>query len=143
MNTQPETVEYDEKVIALASFLDIDPGEIEEGYDSNNFEADGCEYMVLTDSEADEMAREYIEQLLWAFNPSFLSGETGLPEEMFSALQDKCEGANDAFLQVIEQSCGLDSFVETAIGVDGRGHFLNTYDGEENEQGEFFIYRTN
>ena len=41
---------------------------------------------------------------------------------MFTFAAEQCEGANDAILQVIEQSCGLQSFAEAAIGYDGRGH---------------------
>ncbi len=40
-----------------------------------------------------------------------------------------------------------DEFVSQAISADGRGHFLNTYDGNENEQTiegtTFYIYRMN
>ena len=33
--------------------------------------------------------------------------------------------------------------INEAIEVDGCGHFVATYDGEENEMGEYFIYRLN
>jgi hypothetical protein len=56
----------------------------------------------------------------------------------------KCEGANDSILALIEKTDGgLDGFVEEAVSVDGRGHFLSGYDGEECEVGEFFAYRIN
>ncbi len=58
-----------------------------------------------------------------------------------SALAD--ERSNDAVLSLVERTCGLDDFVEDAVSADGRGHFLSHYDGEENEQGEYFIYRLN
>jgi len=54
--------------------------------------------------------------------------------------QEKCESANEALKAMITD---LDEFVEEAIGVDGRGHFLSTYDGAEEEEGEYFIYRVN
>jgi hypothetical protein len=38
---------------------------------------------------------------------------------------------------------GLEGFVEEAVSADGRGHFLSSYDGEENEQDGFYIYRIN
>jgi hypothetical protein len=108
---------------------------------------DDGEYLVLTDDEADERAREYIEESLWAFNASFMFGMTGLSEKIFIALSQQYEDANDAILDLVRSTCGIDSLVEAAIAADGRGHFLSSYDGEENEieyEGEsYYIYRVN
>jgi len=142
MNTQPQIVEIDEKAAALAEYLNISIDEIENEW-SNTYDADGCEYLVLTDGEANEYATDYIKESLWAFNVGFLSSETGLPEEIFTALQPQCEGANDSILKLLELGDGLENFADSAICADGRGHFMSSYDGEENEQGEYFIYRTN
>jgi hypothetical protein len=129
---------------ALSKFLGCKKAEIEvTAYDENTFDAEGCEYLVLTDCEADEMAQEYIADSLWAFNPSFLADETGVPEEMFKCASEMCEDANEGFLKAVESTCGLVEFAESAIRSDGRGHFLSTYDGNENEQNEYYIYRTN
>ena len=52
-------------------------------------------------------------------------------------------------LRIIEKTCGLDDFVDSAIGSDGRGSFMGSYDGHETEilddiSGEYYyIYRTN
>jgi hypothetical protein len=51
-----------------------------------------------------------------------------------------CESANPIIEALIED---MDHFVSDAISSDGRGHFISRYDGEENEEGEFYIYRTN
>lgn len=112
-------------------------------YSDDTFDAPGAEYRVLTDSEADTAAADYVKDSLWAFNASFLSGETGIDDSVFAALADKCEGANDAIESIIRGTCGIDSFVESAVGADGRGHFISQYDGEENDCGEFYIYRVN
>lgn len=107
-------------------------------------EKDG--YIVLTDEEADEMAKRYILDTVWAFNASFLAGETGIDQEVFEAIQanDRCESNNDAILRLIEDE---QAFVEAAISADGRGHFMNSYDGNENEEcvngTYYFIYRIN
>lgn len=136
--------EVDERAVALSEFLECDADECEQSsYCDEEYDAPGGTYLVLTDSEADEKCKEYIRESLWAFNASFLGSMTGIDEEMFSGMQDKCEGANDAFLRVVESTCGLDEFVEQATSADGRGHFLAGYDGDENERGEYFIYRTN
>ena len=105
-------------------------------------EQDG--YIALTDEEAETLAGEYIRGSLWAFNPSFLSGETGIDEEVFQAIaaNDRCESNNSAIERLIGD---MDSFIESAISADGRGHFLNTYDGDEHEETvndqTFYIYR--
>jgi hypothetical protein len=48
---------------------------------------------------------------------------------------------------LIDRLWDIDSLVEDAISADGRGHFLSSYDGDENEEtvnGQtFYIYRTN
>lgn len=116
--------------------------------EADEYDEDG-DYLVLTDEEADEKTAEYIEYSLWAFTPWFLADQTGLPVEVFEAIQDngKCESNNDAILSIIEKTCGLDEFVQSAISADGRGHFIAHYDHKENEEtvnGEtFYIYRTN
>jgi len=60
-------------------------------------------------------------------------------------VQGDCnEDCNELMLALIKD---FDYFVEDAIDADGRGHFLNTYDNEENEfeyKGKtYYIYRTN
>lgn len=135
------------RMAILAEFLAI---EIEEGEDAssyieeigdNEFEAEGNTYLVLTDEEADEKAKEYILDSLWAFNAEFLSGNTNLPVEVFTALQDKCEDANETFRELVDKCGDFDRLVSDAISSDGRGHYMNTYDGHEHVLGDYFIYR--
>ncbi len=109
---------------------------------------DNGDYLVLTDDEADEKAAEYIKDSLWAFNASFIIDHSKLPyeaEEMVKNYQaDKCESANESIEALIED---MDEFISDAISADGRGHFMSSYDGNENEEevgGEtFYIYRLN
>jgi hypothetical protein len=55
-----------------------------------------------------------------------------------------CEGANELVRALIED---MDAFIEDAIGADGRGHFLSSYDGNEEEikinDEYFYAYRPN
>jgi hypothetical protein len=44
---------------------------------------------------------------------------------------------------LVEKSGKFNDFADEAISADGRGHFLSGYDGNENEQDGFYIYRTN
>lgn len=132
------------RIKALSKHLGCGKDEISVSqYDETTLEFGREEYRVLTDSEADEAARDYIADSLWAFNASFLAYETDLDECIFTALQSKCEGANDAFRKLVDATCGLDSLVDAAISADGRGNFLAGYDSDENASGNFFIYRTN
>lgn len=134
----------DPRVMALSKYLDL-ALEPNITYESNDIYSFGNEeYMILTDDEADEKVAEYIKDSVWAFNPSFLSSHSGIDEDVFKLLQDKCESANEAVLKLIKD---FDEFVEDAVATDGRGHFLSSYDGYENEQEHdnetYYIYRTN
>jgi hypothetical protein len=142
----------DDKRCCIAMLYDYEHGN---KYEPSDYSAsygevvDGpCgEYRVLDDDEADTACKEYIEDSLWVFNPCFLSGETGIDQSVFEALADKCEGANDAIRSIINGSCGIDDFVESAVSADGRGNFLNHYDGNEGEVSvggaEYYVYRVN
>jgi hypothetical protein len=135
------------KMKALMKYLKEEGVTGKEGYDPRIFRVGGREYMVLNEHERYKKAKEYIRETLWAFIPSFLAEETGLPEEVFRALSEKCESGNGAILALVEKTCGLDTFVESAIKADGYGHFLASYDGKEGKvtvEGEdYFIYRIN
>lgn len=138
------------KARALADFLEVGLEEITEGtYYDNSLTCDGAEYMVLTDEQADERAREEILNSLWAFNPDFIirhcsNFETMTEEEVESAIrsleyaQRSCENANGLVFALIDD---IGDFVEDAINADGRGHFIAYYDGVENEQDGYYIYR--
>jgi hypothetical protein len=133
----------DERTAALAGWLEENEEDMPSpaAYD----EADYGRYMILTDKEADERARDYISESLWAFNASFLVSylPDGVTEEVIEALQPQCEGANEAIRSMIGDR--FDDLVSDAILSDGRGHFLNTYDGHEHEherEGRYwYIYR--
>lgn len=129
------------RITSLAAHLGIPRSDVEDLGD-NRFGAGGGEYLVLTDDEADARAKEYIEESLWAFNAGFIIDHSKLPpeaEEMVKFFQEeKCEGANDTIRALIDD---MDELVGDAVAADGRGHFLSPYDGEEHEQGRFFIYR--
>jgi hypothetical protein len=125
------------KVLALAHHLESIDFEDVEGYIGND-------YLVYTVEEAVEAVREYIEETVWAFSPTFLEAHiTGVDSEAIQAVQDKLsEGANDVLKSMLND---LDDFVDDAVACDGRGHFLSTYDGEEIQiqvdRTVYYIYR--
>lgn len=152
------TTLLNEKYEALKSFL-VDQNEatyeeltesVDTVYNDNwhTFEIVGNEYKVLTDEEADAdaEAEDYIKDSLWAFDTEFIFNHTNIKAEeqiikAFWKMQEAlCENANP----LVEALIGdIDQFVYDAIETDGRGHFISSYDGEEHECGNFYIYRTN
>lgn len=144
-------VDTEMKIKALAAYLGINAEDVaEQSHDETMFDADGGEYMVLTDEEADEKAADSIRESVWAFNPDFLASHSSLDAAVIAIIQGaKYEDANAPLLKTIDD---VQHFIDDAISADGRGHFLNTYDGHENEQGimfqngtrgTLFIYRMN
>jgi hypothetical protein len=140
----------------LASFLGCEPEELEQTkYDQNLFEYGEESYLVLTDGEADEYARRYILDSLWAFNTDFIlprsrieldeSNEEQILKALKSVQEKLCESANPLIKALLEDE---KEFVEDAIAADGRGHFLSQYDGAEEEnryddETIYYIYRQN
>lgn len=150
----------DEKKQALKQFLSIPDEEMDDikvtQWDENEVEIYGQQYLVLTDMEADDRAREDIERSLWAFQPSFILSHCSTYERMSNWEYDSvkealikiqghfCEGINELIRAMIED---MDEFVEDAICEDGRGHFISMYNGRENKEEvngvTYYIYRTN
>lgn len=116
----------------------------------DTFELLGNEYKVLTDEEADAEAKEYIEDSLWAFNADFIFEHSKIAAseyeyneiiKAFRKMQETlCESANALVKALIKD---IDDFVQAAVEADGRGHFISSWDGEEHEHENFYIYRTN
>jgi len=141
--------QYNERVIAFAhydagSFGFADYDEAQNDYDNEH-------YLVYTDEEADEAVREDIEEMVWAFNASFLQAHTGVDADAIEKIQEMCEKANEPLKAIIKD---FDAFVEEAstplpekFTTTGRGHFLASYDHEENKitfNGiTYYIYRRN
>ena len=121
----------------------IGPNEIDDCDDNHCFSYGRSEYRVLTDDEADEAYAEYVKDSVWAFQADFLAGVTGIDRAAFKPLAELCESANGIISAAIAGSCGWEKFIREAERADGRGHALSSYDGEEREYGDFYIYQTN
>lgn len=139
----------EEKKWALASFLNIDKEEIK--YDKPGFTCNEGDYYVFTDEEADEYVKNYIIESIWAFEATFIAKECDLSDfdnavKGIRSMQESCnDSCNVILLALIEKTCGIEEFINDAINADGRGHFISSYDGEENEleDEELFVYRYN
>ena len=122
-------------IIALAKEFGCAPKDVKE-YSDGEYEIDGIDYLVLTDSEAFEKVEEFIEENLWAFSPHFLTSVTGIDEIVFEAIQDngKCEGNNEAIMSILDATyTSIKEVALEAISWYGRGHLLDRYSGEEIE----------
>ena len=130
----------EDKRNTIAQYLECEDELVDFGYDEYTFVFGNQEYLVVTDVEAYELAENYIKDSVWAFNSSFLASHSNVNEDIFRLLQDKCEDSNQAILNSIND---IDDFIADAIACDGIAHFLSTYDGNEEELNDFYIYRTN
>lgn len=130
-----EEANSDERAQALAFHLGLTVDELasinksEWGWGDCLFSAEGTEYYCGEIDEMEEATGEYIKETLWAFNASFLSKMTGMPESVFKSMQDQCEGANEPIKEIIERTSDFPSFIGAAINADGIGRFLNGWDG--------------
>jgi hypothetical protein len=133
-----------DKINTLAKYLNMNADKIKtdnsDSFYINTGDLSDLEYFVLTDEEADQKAKEYIKDSIWAFKSSFISSHTGINKDIIKSVQEHCESSNEVLLRSIKD---LQKFINEAIQTDGRGHFISIYDGHEQEEGEFYIYRMN
>ena len=93
---------------------------------------------------------EYKSRLDEEMNDAGVDTEEEFLEYLIECYEDPVEWFKDMFgmeefTNTIEEYNLIDweAVINEAIEVDGCGHFIATYDGEENEMGEYFIYRLN
>jgi len=124
-----------EKIEALAKHLDCSIDEAVVSMD---------DYLVYTDDEADEAVYNYIKESVCFFKSDFIAAHAEVDEEVIKKLQELHENSNKAIKSLIKD---FDHFVSDAVCSDGRGHFLSSYDGEENEVNvngnTYYVYRSN
>lgn len=139
--------EYEDYIIALAEELGEDPAgiteESHECYGMIVLSSGNAEYAIGTDEEAQEACVEYVKESIRSFKASFILSECDLPaqlEEGIRAMQEKrCESCNDTLLELVEKCTTLESFTDSAISADGRGHFLASYDGSEMDLADGYV----
>lgn len=140
--------------IAAANVLECDIEEITKEeynhYGMDIFSANGMEFAICTFEEAQQAVFEEIRQSLWSFNAEFIlvhsrvASSQAIVKALKEMQQKLCEDSNEIIYALIED---IDQFVADAVNEDGRGAFLSTYDGEEQEikiNGiTFYAYRLN
>lgn len=111
-------IDTDLKIAALAQFLGCSVEDVSEErhlhYDMEVFSAEGGEYAVATDEEADAAWEQYLDSYI---------EECIQPE-----LENLDAGSLGAYIKFDEESWKRDA------RLDGRGHSLSGYDEYENEE---------
>lgn len=95
-----------------------------------DFEVDNVRFIDsdhIDQIQADELASD--EYVLGCFNASFLSGVTGIDQDVFEAMQ-KAE-AFEAIGKLIVSLGKVGELQELYARYDGYGHHFNSYDGNE------------
>ncbi len=136
------------RLLAFLQTLDDKREVLDASIEGNTVTMGREEYEVLTDEEATERAKEYIKESVWAFKKEFLNAHSEaineIDDDAFAKLQEGCERINNAVWAMIDDK---DHFMEDAIASDGRAHFLNTYDDQEQEARVngvyYYVYRIN
>lgn len=136
-----------EKLQAIANYLEVDPSYFEEeGYDPNEFESKEYNesYVVLTEEEAREYAERDIESVfddlgMEAFTPDFQEWilNNAVEGDFFFGE----DGLNDAVKEG-RVDIDMDKIVDECISRDGIAHFVAIYDGKEIDLGNgLYAYR--
>lgn len=99
-------------------------------YGLDVLEVGNREYAIaFSESDLDSAINEYVLDTICYFDSNFLSDFCVLPSNAIKILQENMNESelNDVLLDLIHDN--LDDLVESAIGLDGYGHFLSHYDG--------------
>lgn len=109
------------------------------------------DYLVLTEEEAEKEIRECIENSLCYFSHDFLvypvfgikrhTENYDNAKKAVIAICNMYEAANNFLYEVIDNRIGFDKFIKMAVKIDGRGHFIATYDDVEHYCNGYYIYR--
>lgn len=123
--------------------IDMEPNNID--FNHGVFKVGLRKYIVLTNEEADKKAYENIEKSVWSLRSDFIMKTCNLhindAESLKNMQKNMCEECNNFIKAMIEGTCGMKKFVETAVKNCGREYFIATYDKQENVVGDYFIYR--
>jgi len=118
----------EEKKLALAKYLECEPHELSEEshdcYGMTVFSLGSKEYAIGTDEEADEAWDQSLDSYI---------------EECITPEMEKIQVGNlSAYITFDEEMWKRDA------RMDGRGHSLSSYDGNEEElEGDFYAFRLN
>jgi hypothetical protein len=144
-----KTVDETARRAALVAFLDVLPPDVRAtAPGANTFFIHDHDYyaqtwLVLTDEEADALAREAALRDAWTCNTFFLRAHVApalaATFEAFEPSRERlCERANPILLTMIADH---EAFAIDVTGTDGRGHFLSPVNGAEHHAEGLYLYR--
>lgn len=112
--------------------------------EGDNIDFQAGDYRYIAKNHINEILTNELESdlyMLGCFTAHFISDTTGLPLEMIKACQTS--EAFEAIGRGIVATCGVKQLTKRYAQVDGYGNHFATYDGEEHEIGEYYVFRVN
>lgn len=131
------------EILEFCTDNDIDIDEVNDSIeiDSNDFEVDGYRFILKLD--IDEIQLQELsndEYILGCFNASFLESIIDWPIEAIEATQE-AEKYEVIGRFIIQNAGMLQTLQAEYSAIDGYGHHFAHYDGEENEAGDYYVFR--
>lgn len=126
-----------------AKSLAIDVREFLENVSDGERDFTVNDYRFIREDAIDEVMQEELasdEYLLGCFNAWFLSDILGISQDVIEAMQ-KAE-AFDAIGKLVIDLDKLEQLQTAYASADGYGHHFNTWDGSEDQIGEYYVFRT-
>ena len=110
-----------------------------------NVEYLGREYRIIENDCIESIMKDELSSdtyLLGCFNAWFLSDITGIPSEAIEKIQSAdCYDALGIIISNNDEM--MDSLVKKYISTDSAGHHFGSYDGSENDCGEYTVFCIN
>ena len=109
--------------------------------DENDFESDNYRFIRKDDIDVimcDELRND--EYMLGCFNAWFLADILGTSTDIIEKMQ-KAEAFEGIGAWVLDGH--LDDLQQAYVSADSYGHHFNSWDGSEDEVGEYYVFRTN
>jgi hypothetical protein len=135
---------------ALASFLHIDPGTLQEskgvlyGFRAF-FHGNDAAYLVLTDAEATRAAEHAVSEKLWLICLETLFAYFDIdayPSDVLGKMKTKeIRRVNEELKILIYNTTGMDALRQKMLSYGNRKNLLADYDQAEHVQDGYFIYR--
>lgn len=113
----------------------------------NDFTVDynGREYRIVDNNCIESIMKDELSSdtyMLGCFNAWFLSDIMNIPSEAIEKIQNAdCHDALGIIISNNDEM--LDSLVKKYISIDSAGHHFSSYDGSENDTGEYTVFCIN
>lgn len=110
-----------------------------------NVEYSGREYRIIENNCIESIMKDELSNdtyLLGCFSAWFLSDITGIPSDAIEKIQNaECFEALGIIISNNDKM--MDSLVKKYISCDSAGHYFSSYDGSEDDCGEYTVFCIN